>query len=370
MSNRLNAVVVLAVLLLFSTLLAACAVAPAAPQATPPPPTAEEIPPTETLPASTETAVPTATPIPATATPVPTAPVEPTATEEPTPEPTPTATMLPPLSGSGGGVIAYISESGVVPGLQIMNADGTDQRRLSNAFDSHPTFSPDGQQIAFSSDSDEQRGLHKIDLLSGELTSLSRFEFGEEPSSHDWSPDGTRFAVVHDEGPARRDIYVLNADGSGLRQISDALGTEQFDAPDWSPDGTQLVFLSNLDGGEDLDIYTSNADGSNPVRLLNSDSIERFPAWSPDGTKIAFETNLDGNWEIYTINVDGSGLQNVSNSPDSIEGWPAWSPDGARIAFQSNRDGNWEIYVMNADGTEVQRLTDNEVKDTQPVWQP
>ena len=94
------------------------------------------------------------------------------------------------------------------------------------------------------------------------------------------------------------------------------------------------------------------------------------PAWSPDGTKIAFETNLAGNWEIYTINVDGSGLQNVSNTPDSIEGWPAWSPDGAKIAFQSNRDGNWEIYVMNLDGSGLKRLTDNSSIDGLPTWSP
>ncbi len=110
-----------------------------------------------------------------------------------------------------------------------------------------------------------------------------------------------------------------------------------------------------------------NADGSDQRHL--TEEYDAHPSWSPDGKQIAFETNRDGNWEIYLMNVDGSGLVNISNH-ESRDQWPSWSPDGSRIAFQSYRDGNWEIYVMNADGTEQQRLTHNEVKDVEPAWRP
>lgn len=357
-------------LLLFTMLLGACS--------------PEEIPPTlaqsvseaTAVAAELSTAVPTDLPVPPTATleleptVAPTATVESTATVEPTPEPTPTATMLPPLSGSGGGVIAYISEPNGIPSLHIMNADGTEQRQLAETFDDDPTWSPDGQQIAFQSDTKEEWGLYSIDLLSGEIKLLNRREFGDGVSNADWSPDGKHFAVNHGGDTFTEKIFLLNADDDGMRQIIESPNhLVDFESPDWSPDGKQLVF-SSFNNAEEFNIYIADADGSNLVQLLNnSDANVRYPAWSPDGTKIAFESKADGNWDIFTMNLDGSDLQNITNSPGS-EWWPTWSPDSTKIAFQSKRDGNWEIYVMNADGTDVQRITDNSYADSMPAWRP
>ncbi|NPV68064.1 MAG: DUF5050 domain-containing protein [Anaerolineae bacterium] len=90
----------------------------------------------------------------------------------------------------------------------------------------------------------------------------------------------------------------------------------------------------------------------------------------PPGGKIVFASNSSGNWEIYTMNADGSGITNVSNAPASDERQPALSPDGSRIAFMSNRDGNANIYVMNVDGSGVTALTADPATDSQPAWSP
>ncbi len=74
--------------------------------------------------------------------------------------------------------------------------------------------------------------------------------------------------------------------------------------------------------------------------------------------KIAFHSNRDGNWEIYTMNPDGSDQNRLTNNNYDDEG-PAWSPDGSKIVFTSNRDGNDEIYVMNPDGSGQTRITNN-----------
>ncbi len=85
-------------------------------------------------------------------------------------------------------------------------------------------------------------------------------------------------------------------------------------------------------------------------------------------TKIAFRSDRDGQGEIYVINSDGTGLQNLTNrSGGSL---PAWSPDGRKIAFLSTRDGNFEIYVMNSNGANIIRLTAHPEVDRDPDWSP
>ena len=79
-------------------------------------------------------------------------------------------------------------------------------------------------------------------------------------------------------------------------------------------------------------------------------------SWSPDGRRIAFVSDRDGNDEVYVINVDGSGLRNLTRNP-ARDGHPAWSSDGRTIGFVSNRGGNRDIYVMNADGSGQRNLT-------------
>jgi dipeptidyl aminopeptidase/acylaminoacyl peptidase len=85
--------------------------------------------------------------------------------------------------------------------------------------------------------------------------------------------------------------------------------------------------------------------------------------------KIAFESNRDGNYEIYSMNSNGTGLERLTNNPtDDFNA--AWSPDGNKIAFTSLRDGNREIYSMNSNGKGlVVRLTNNPAEDLSPDWQ-
>jgi hypothetical protein len=85
--------------------------------------------------------------------------------------------------------------------------------------------------------------------------------------------------------------------------------------------------------------------------------------------KILFQSDRDGDYEIYTINPDGTGETQITDNTAS-DSWAAWSPDGSKIVFTSNRDGNTEIYYMNADGTSPTRVTNNTVSDGMPDWQP
>jgi len=85
--------------------------------------------------------------------------------------------------------------------------------------------------------------------------------------------------------------------------------------------------------------------------------------WSPDGTKIVFATNRDGNFEIYTMNPDGTEQTNISNDPGQ-DGRPWWSARGREICFTSTRQANNnEIWIMNSDGSNPRRLTNNPATD-------
>jgi Tol biopolymer transport system component len=264
-------------------------------------------------------------------------------------------------------VIAFVSERGDAPGIVIMNADGSDPRLLTENYDSHPNWSPDGSQIAYSTRPSGVVAISIFDLAANESRQLT--DTDRSPSAPDWSPDGKEFAFIYN--PAHPginyELYRMDANGKNFVRLTDSAGYQSYDNPDWSPAGDRILFSADLEGTHD--IYIMDPDGSNVQQLTATDVHDRSPVWSPDGTQIAFETYRDGNWEIYVMNADGSNPTNISNSV-SRELWPSWSPDGTRIAFQSDRDGNWEIYLMNADGGDQLRLTHNEVKDSEPAWRP
>jgi dipeptidyl aminopeptidase/acylaminoacyl peptidase len=250
--------------------------------------------------------------------------------------------------------------------IYVMNADGSNQTRLTNspAIDRDAAFSPGGGRIAFVSDRD---GNSEVYVMSADGSNQTRLtNNAAEDFQPAFSPDGNRIAFMSDRGlQGDMEIYVMNADGSGETRITNNTSFEG--QPTFSPDGQRIAFASDRDGN--FEIYTMNTDGGDPKRLTNSAASESRPSFSPDGSRIAFRTDRDGNGEIYVMNADGTAEKRLTNDP-ALDGEPAFSPDGQRIAFRSHRDGKAEIYVMNADGSEQINLTDDPYADRRPDWQP
>lgn len=170
------------------------------------------------------------------------------------------------------------------------------------------------------------------------------------------SPDGRRILYYRNRGG----VWVMTADGRDKRNLTPNSG---FNSPGgWSPDGRRIVFTSNRDGNNE--VYVMNANGSGQRNLLPSPSSDEYAAgWSPDGRTILFLTDRDGNWEIYAMDADGRNPRNLTRNPaiDGRGGGVLWSHDGRSIFFSSARDthdqDNPELYVMDADGSGVHRLT-------------
>ena len=268
--------------------------------------------------------------------------------------------------GSGSrinGKIAFQSRRDGNWQIYVMNADGSEETRLTNNNynDMTPDWSPVGTEIVFMSDRDGYWEIYVMNADASGQTRLTNNNYADEYPR--WSPDGTKIAFYSDRD-GNREIYVMNTDGSGQTRLTNNNADDEY--ADWSPDGTKIIFSSARDGN--WEIYVMNSDGSAQTRLTNNNSYDTRPCWSPDGIKILFQSDRDGNAQIYVMNADGSGQTRLTNN-NAADVCPRWSPDGTKIAFQSNRDGNAEIYVMNADGSGQTRLTYNSASDYWPFWQ-
>lgn len=188
-----------------------------------------------------------------------------------------------------------------------------------------------------------------------------------------WSPDGEEILFVSDRGAdaaagdeARGDVYIMRADGTGVRRITtDGAG---YSFPKMSPDGTRIAFDASR-GLPNAQVWIMDADGSDVTRLTHNDVDEGYVSWSPDGTKLVFDSFRDGEPEIYRVDVDDLGVDRLTDFGEHI-GDPRLSPSGVLLTFESGRDGNSEIYVTRADGSDPVRLTDNPADDRAPAISP
>ena len=149
------------------------------------------------------------------------------------------------------------------------------------------------------------------------------------------------------------EIFLMNSDGSGAAPLtSDGIAKRD---PVISPDGRLVAYAYNRE------IWVINADGTGARAVTTGGETDQSPAFSPDGRRIAFLRGSVG--DIFAVNLDGTGLTNLTNDPGAQENNPGWSPDGNRIAYdrtgctQGTNEGGVCVYVMNADGSGQTLLT-------------
>jgi Tol biopolymer transport system component len=176
--------------------------------------------------------------------------------------------------------------------------------------------------------------------------------------------------IAFSAGPhPHEDVYVVNADGSGLRRLTHDPGAD-FD-PSWSPDGRRIAYRHEGGGGDSTaEIYVMNADGSQIRNLTRRPGQDHSPAWSPDGRRIAFASVRGGPMpSIWVMNADGSKQRRVSRVSGE---YPAWSPDGRKLAFDRNTFGptGWDIWVVNADRSHPRPLIASRADEQGPAWSP
>jgi TolB protein len=255
------------------------------------------------------------------------------------------------------GKIAFTCYIKQIDQICLMNADGTGRQQLTDfeATSFYPSISPDGQTVYFTSKRRGSFDIYSIDIKGKNLQRLTR-DIGALYAP-ELSPNGERIVFTnHGNG-----LWVMRADGNNPRPLT---YRDDID-PTWSPDGSMIAFASTRNGGQ-RQLYVMNANGSDVRQLTDLNNMGGRSTWSPDGTKLAFYRGPEGDHDIFIINIDGTGLERLTDGGDNLG--PSWSPDGNWIAFTSFRDGNNNIYIMRPDGTDITPLTDNPISEWQPRW--
>ena len=172
-----------------------------------------------------------------------------------------------------------------------------------------------------------------------------------------------------DETVRNTDIYSYNLRTNfEFRLTTSSVGDSY---PVALPDGERIVFQSSRDG--DFEIFVMNANGSGLEQLTFNTTLDRLAAWSPDGEWIIYSSDTfdDGNYDLYRIRADGGGVPVLVYSNGKRNSHPRYSPDGAYVVFTTglSDDANtWDVAVLNVETGEVTLLTDNDVRDASPTF--
>jgi Tol biopolymer transport system component len=211
----------------------------------------------------------------------------------------------------------FARPGGAVADIYIIRADGSGLRQLTMGpeVEEDPSWSPDGDRIVFTA-SDRSTGRTRI--------RIARIDGGTTPQLPDppvgcidrepaWSPDGLSIAFARKCGDTPSKLYVIHADGKGLRLV-DGFGR----TPDWSPDGSKIAYTGWGDYGPA--IFIASIEGTERIQLTTDGTAD--PAWSPDGSRIAFTVGGLA-LRLFVIDIDGHNQRAVNHST-SDQVMPAW----------------------------------------------
>lgn len=285
----------------------------------------------------------------------------PTALPTYTPPPIPTRPNI--------GRILFTCTRGDFNQLCMVNADGTGYRQITNvqAHNYYPVYSPLGGSIVYASN--QNGGYFDLFLFVFEGSRLIRLtENIGNVISPSFSPDGGTllFANRAAEGPTSLWTVDVTGKNPGLLYA----GPNTIVAADWSPDGETIAFAMAVDSPSAYEIFLMNPDGSDLRQLTRGlPGIGGSLDWSPDGRSLLIYAGPPGDKDIFRIDVEAQTASQLTDGGNNAAA--AYSPDGAWIAFNSLRnDDQADLFLMRADGSDLRQITDHPEPDWQPQWEP
>ncbi|WP_407356649.1 TolB family protein [Methanolobus sp. WCC5] len=177
--------------------------------------------------------------------------------------------------------------------IHVMDSDGSNSYKLTESSDSRaPSISPDGSRLVYTS---RASGNYDMWVMDTDGTDRSRLtDAPGDESSPSWDPDGT--SIVYS---SMGDIFSVNVNGKGPLRLTDDPNNNI--EPSYSPDGTMIAYASDIGG--DYDLWIMDPTGNAHVQLTTDRYVQRAPAWSPDGKKIAYVSDRDGEYNIWVMDI-------------------------------------------------------------------
>ncbi|MBN1220051.1 MAG: PD40 domain-containing protein [Anaerolineae bacterium] len=315
------------------------------------------------------------------------------------------------VADNGSGQLVFQTQNG--GDIYLINADGTGLRWITSGID--PQLSPDGTRIAFT----RWEPRYELFTINIDGSNEQAWTHGwRQMKSPTWSADGSKLTFSYQQGGRlEKERHEINLTLLAMRGQEPKIPAEAVDIKIVERNGMQFLvyylpadahwFLKQIDlaTSQLIDLSTERHSygptghpteanqviykGKNGIALNNidtgqdqpvsTDHRDHTPVISPDGSKVVITYWQDGHWEIYTMNIDGSNRQRLTETPLTVlaentrlvseevygkmrfvpqenphfnNAAPVWSPDGTKIAFLTNRTGQWEIWLMNTDGSD------------------
>ncbi|MBS1145396.1 MAG: hypothetical protein H6R14_2802 [Proteobacteria bacterium] len=275
-----------------------------------------------------------------------------------------------------GKQIAFVSTRDNWPRVYVMNNDGSEVKRLVTAdgyMELSPSWSPDGKSVAFYSQSTTSQGsvLKVVDVDTGKSLEIKGNGLDKGPTAPSWSADGRRIAFqgTGSAEKAKSEVFVVNRDGSDLREISTGAGNRAKGFPQVSPDGRKVVFVADL--RNQFDLFVSDLDNdAKPINISQGAGLtHEAPRWSPDGKQLVFVSTRSGSDKarIFVANADGSNARSLTDG--QFEAFdPHWAANGREVVFVTLLDGRSQLYAVSVDGGSPHPLLSSDKGfDTEPV---
>ena len=197
------------------------------------------------------------------------------------------------------------------------------------------TAAPAQSIVVFDSERDGNREIYAMNADGSGQVNLSQTPASEV--SPRWSPDGSMIAYV-----AGGNLWLMNPDGSGQTLLYD--GPSSIVRPVWSADGETLFFSSGSS------LFSIPSSGGTATMILNDDELNSRPSPTPDGLFLIFQRSVDEDREIHSLRLSDGEIQQLTDATNRSQA-PLVSPDGTKIAFYSNRETTWSTWVMDIDGS-------------------
>ena len=231
--------------------------------------------------------------------------------------------------------VAYMDSSFTTWSIYVFNADGSNPLRLTNtigAADSEPAWSPDGARILFTRIEFTTSYHFRSDLWLMNADGSEQHLVVTDGFAGKWSPDGMRLIYTHNK-TGNYEIYTSNIDGTDERRLTDTSADESY--PSWSPDGTQIAFSVSTgewnapESANTFEIFVMNSDGTGMRQLTDNTATDVYSRWSPDGSLLAFGSDRaeSGHFDIYVMDADGLFIWLVTHTPSGARAInPVWLP--------------------------------------------